>query len=67
MFSLNSFSLERVLTNLFKIPELLTSILYFLVLIIGLELILRAIDVLRNLVISEKGDSVKDKLVVDSE
>lgn len=53
------FSLERVLTNLIEIPNFIGNILSFLVLIIGLELILRILDLLKNLLISEK-DSVEN-------
>lgn len=52
----NFFSLERILTNLIALPELVGSIFYFLILIIGLEVILRIIDVIRNLAISRRGE-----------
>jgi hypothetical protein len=44
----NFFSLERILTNLVKIPEFVGSILFFLILIVVIEVILRIIDVIRN-------------------
>jgi hypothetical protein len=51
------FSLERILTNVTQVPQFLTNILYFLVLIIALELILRIIDVFMNLF---RGDDKND-------
>ncbi len=38
------FSLERIITNLSNIPSLVINIYYFLILIVGLEVILRLID-----------------------
>ena len=48
ILSPNFFSLDRVLTNLVKIPELITNILYFLILIVAIELILRVFNIIGN-------------------
>ncbi|MCH7568778.1 MAG: hypothetical protein IIA87_05130 [Nanoarchaeota archaeon] len=54
------FSLERIISNLSQIPTLLTSILYFLIFIIVLELILRTADTLINLARSDRGEIVTE-------
>ena len=48
------FSLDRVLENLRAIPTFLGNIVLFLVLIVGVELILRVIDLILNLFKSEE-------------
>ena len=48
------FSLERIGANLLEIPQLLGSILYFLILIVAVELFLRVIDLMINLASSDK-------------
>lgn len=44
----NFFSLERILTNLVRVPEFVKIIFSFLILIIAIELVLRIIDIIVN-------------------
>jgi len=54
------FSLERIISNLATIPQFLTSILYFLILIVVIELVLRIIDSFLSLIRSN--DEVEEKV-----
>lgn len=47
------FQLSRILENIQQIPDLLTSLLYFLALIVSVELILRVLDLIANFFRSE--------------
>ena len=50
------FSLERVANNLTLIPELFTKIMYFLVLIVAIEFLLRILDLGIRFAFSRKGE-----------
>ena len=50
------FSLERVANNLTLIPELFTKIMYFLVLIVAIEFLLRLLDLGIRFAFSRKGE-----------
>jgi len=53
------FSLERIISNLATIPQFLTSILYFLILIVVIELVLRIIDSFLSLIRSNDEEEEK--------
>lgn len=54
------FSVERILNNLVKIPELIQSIFYFLLLIITIEIVLRFLDTMKE-AITSKNTNLEDK------
>ena len=54
------FSLERVANNLTLIPELFIKIIYFLVLIVAIEFILRILDLGMRFTFSRKGELEKN-------
>jgi len=61
------FSLDRVINQLGMIPELFSEIIYFLILIISLELILRMIDLLINLGNKGSADLLKDEETIQQQ
>ncbi|RZD30538.1 hypothetical protein CXT76_02360 [Candidatus Parvarchaeota archaeon] len=69
LFLLNPqfFSLDRVIRQLGMIPELFSEIIYFLILIISLELILRMIDLLINLGNKGSTDLLKDEETIQQQ